>query len=233
MKLLTKILFALLLIAGASRSFAKVQDRHITGFNAISLSASFDVYITQGNTESVKVNAPASVLKDVLTEVNHGMLNLRIRNHTFNWGDLFGRDRIIVYVTVKSINRLNVSGSGDVFFKDGLSANSFELRLSGSGDVMGRLNVNTLNCGISGSGDIKLSGRANSSAVDITGSGDFSARDLITTSTMIRVSGSGDAGVNASQQIDAHISGSGDIHYTGGARRVSSSISGSGDITRF
>jgi len=154
------------------------------------------------------------------------MLNLRIRNHTFNWGDLFGRDRIIVYVTVKSINRLNVSGSGDVFFKNGLSANSFELRLSGSGDVMGRLNVNTLNCGISGSGDIKLSGRANSSAVNITGSGDFSARDLITTSTMIRVSGSGDAGVNASQQIDAHISGSGDIHYTGGARRVSSSIWG-------
>lgn len=233
MKLLIKILFALLLIAGASRTFAKVEDRHITGFNGISLSASFDVYITQGNTESVKVNAPASVLKDVLTEVNHGILNLRTRNHPFSWGNLFGDDHVVVYITVKNISSINISGSGDVVFKNGLSANHFQLRSSGSGDVAGRLNVNALDCGMNGSGDIRLSGRANTSTISITGSGDLSAGSLVTSSTLIRISGSGDATINASQRVDAHVSGSGDIRYTGGARQVSSSTSGSGDISRF
>ncbi|MGZ3820533.1 MAG: GIN domain-containing protein, partial [Mucilaginibacter sp.] len=46
------------------------------------------------------------------------------------------------------------------------------------------------------------------------------------------VTGSGDASVNASSKVDASVSGSGDIKYTGGAKNVSSSKSGSGDIER-
>jgi hypothetical protein len=87
-----------------------------------------------------------------------------------------------------------------------------------------------LESSISGSGDMRLAGRATTSTVSLVGSGDYTARNLQTSTTMIRLTGSGDAYVNASEKIDAALHGSGDIHCSGSPKNVSKSKSGSGDI---
>jgi hypothetical protein len=235
MKLLTKVLFTTALLFFINNTFAySVQDRHLSGFNAIQLSASYDVFITQGATESVKVEAPADEINRLVTEVQNGVLKIYTKSD-HSWGNwsLFGHKKMAVYITAKDINSIGISGSGDVSFKNGLSTNSLKIRVSGSGDVEGKLNVKTLEADISGSGDMKFTGRADNAAVSVSGSGDYSARDLATASTAIRVSGSGDATVNASVKIDASVAGSGDIRYTGSAKQVSISRHGSGDIHRF
>ena len=136
----------------------------------------------------------------------------------------------MIYVTVKDIKEVNLSGSGDVSFRDGLTANSLKLRISGSGDMVGKVDAKTLESSISGSGDMSLSGRADNSTVSVVGSGDYTARNLTTASTAIRLTGSGDAYVNATERIDAALHGSGDIHCSGNPKNVSKSTSGSGDI---
>jgi hypothetical protein len=235
MTTLTKVLFATV-VAFATLTFsakADTQDRHLSGFNGVSVSGSFDVYLTQGTTESVKVDAPKDVIDRIMTDVQGGVLNI-YNKRGFNWHDFtFGNKKMVVYVTVKDINRIGISGSGDVYFKEGISTNALRIHVSGSGDVIGKLNVKTLETGISGSGDVKLMGRADNSSASVSGSGDFSARDLVTISSAIHVAGSGNATVNASDRIDASVSGSGDIRYTGAAKHVSSSKSGSGDIHRM
>ncbi len=234
MKSLTKILLVSTIVFAFINTAAKasdnaVQDRHLSGFNAISVTGSFDVYISQTGTESVRVEAPGDVIDKVLTDVTNGTLNVHDRGN-FNWTWSWNSRKMAVYVTVKDINSIIITGSGDVYFKDGLSTNSLKIHISGSGDVNGKLNVKTLDTSISGSGDVKLSGRADNSNASVSGSGDFSARGLITINTAIRVGGSGDASVNASNRVDAVVSGSGDIRYTGGAKHISTSKTGSGDI---
>ncbi len=232
MKTLTKVLFATLIALAASIFMAKAdtQDRHLSGFNGLSVSGSFDVYLTQGATESVRVEAPKDVIDRIITDVQGGVLNI-YNKKGFNWHDWnFGHQKMVVYVTVKDINSIGVSGSGDVYFKEGISAGALKIRVSGSGDVTGKLTAKTLETGISGSGDVKLNGRADNTTVSVSGSGNFSGRDLVTVSTAVRVTGSGDATINASDRIDASVSGSGDISYTGSAKHVSTSKSGSGDI---
>ncbi|MES2275547.1 MAG: head GIN domain-containing protein [Bacteroidota bacterium] len=235
MKSLTKFLFAAVMLAGFNSAFAETQDRHLSGFHAISESGSFDIYITQGATESVRVEAPSDIINKIITEVSGDVLKIHEKSDHFNWGNIFngGHKKIAVYIVVKDIHAISLSGSGDAFFKEGLSADRLELKTSGSGDMLGKVNVKTLETGISGSGDIKLSGSAETSTISTNGSGDFSGRDLVTATTMVRISGSGDASVNATQKLDARVSGSGDIRYTGGAKQISSHSSGSGDIHRF
>ena len=245
MKSLTKILLVICLLTGPTYIYArshspvaieqsKIEDRHLSGFNAVSLGGSFDVYITQGSIESVKVEAPDNIQDHIITEVDGGILKIYNKNdHGFHWDDLFGNHKkIAVYVTAKDLNAISVSGSGDVFFKEGIHTNSLRLKVSGSGDMNGKVDVKNLESSISGSGDVKLSGHADNSAVSVSGSGDFEARGLVTANTIVRVSGSGDASINASNSVSASVSGSGDVRYTGGARSVSSSKSGSGDIQR-
>ncbi len=214
--------------------YSKIEDRHLSGFSAVSAGGSFDVYITQGPTESVKVEAPDNIIDQIITEVDGGVLKIYNKhNNGFHWDEMFGNHKkIAVYVTCKDLNAISVSGSGDVSFKDGIRTNSLKLKVSGSGDVSGKVDVKSLESGITGSGDVKLSGHAENSVVSVSGSGDFEARNMVTVNTSVQVSGSGDASVNASGRVNASISGSGDVRYTGGARNISSAKSGSGDIEK-
>jgi hypothetical protein len=246
MKSLTKVLLAAVVLTGANYSFggshskvkinvnsSDVQDRHLSGFNAVDVSGSIDVYIVQSAIESVKVEAPADVMGHIVTEVEGGVLKIHDKNTSgWNWGNWLGghHKKIVVYVSAKDLNSIGITGSGDIDFKGGIHTGSLKLWVTGSGDVSGRVDVKTLECRISGSGDMKLVGHAESSSLSLSGSGDFSGKELETQNTSVHVSGSGDAGVNASNSINASVSGSGDISYTGGARNVVKSKSGSGDI---
>lgn len=230
---------ACLLVSGIAYTFAapkamaqqKTEDRHLSGFHAVDVGGPFDVRLTQGTTESVKVEAPEEVMSHITTEVVDGVLKVYNKhNEMFHWGDLFHHRKILVYVTVKDINAISVSGSGDVAFPDGIHAEHLDLHVSGSGDVDGMLEVKDLVTSISGSGDVKLTGHAETSQVRVSGSGDYSARGLHTSDTSVHVSGSGDASIYASNKVDASVSGSGDIRYSGSPKNVSKSKSGSGDI---
>jgi len=239
MRSITRYFLAFLLIAGAAYTFApskanaqqKTEDRHLSGFHALDVGGPYDVTLTQGNTESVRVEAPEDIIGHVTTEVENGVLKIYDKRHNFHWGDLFGHhQKILVYVTIKDVNSIVVSGSGDVTFRNGLHADKMNLHVSGSGDVDGELEVKNLETSISGSGDVKLTGHAETSAVRVSGSGDYSARGLITVNTDVHVSGSGDAKIYASNKVDASVSGSGDISYSGHPKNVYKSKSGSGDI---
>lgn len=231
MKLLTTI-FALLLVAGVGHAYANVQNRHLSGFKGVNVGGSFDVYITQGSSESVKVDAPADIMDRVRTEVVDGVLKIYAKGG-WSWGNMFKDAKVKVYVTARDLNSIGVSGSGNTYFKDGVTSNTLQLSVSGSGDMVGRVSAKELESHISGSGTMRISGRTVNSAVSVSGSGDFYGSDLITTHTAIRVSGSGDAAINASDKIEASVSGSGSIRYNGGAKDVSSSKSGSGSISRM
>lgn len=242
MKSLTKLMLAVVLTVGSAvtavannavaiiKPAYNTEDRHLSGFSAVEVAGSFDVVITQSSTESVKVDAPADILKRIVTEVQGGVLKIYTKKGDWSWG---GDDRVIVHVSAKSINSISLAGSGDVKFDGGIKGNSLALKLSGSGDVSGKVDVTSLESSIVGSGDIKVTGRAQNSVVKVAGSGDFTGANLVTTNTTVKVVGSGDARVNASQKVDASIAGSGDVYYTGGAKSISSSTSGSGDISKF
>lgn len=232
MRTVKTLLMAAVFVATAALAKADTQDRHLTGFNAVSVSGSYDVFITQGASESVKVDAPANIIDKIITEVEGGVLKIYTKSGT-NWNWSNGNKKMIVYVSIKDINAVSLSGSGDVVFKDGLRAPSLKIKLTGSGDISGKVEVKNLESSIGGSGDITLSGRAENSAVSVVGSGDFTGENLVTTNTQVKVAGSGDAKVNASVKIDASVVGSGDVHYTGSAKNISSSKAGSGSVSRM
>lgn len=208
----------------------ETQDRKLSGFHAIASSGSFDVMLRQGNTESVKVEADADVINEILTEVRNGTLMIHSKN-THNWGNFWNNRKIMIYVVAKDLNSINLSGSGDIRIDNDFNTSNLELRLSGSGDFQGKINVKNLEAAISGSGDFRIGGKADESTVSISGSGDFDAGNLITKSTAIRVSGSGDANICASEKVEASVSGSGDVHYSGHPKSVSKVAHGSGDIS--
>jgi len=252
MKQFTKFLLAVALLAGTGYTAVNAQtavkadstemvDPHLSGFSSIKIGGPFEVHITQGAVESVKYAETPDVKGHITAEVSGGVLKIH-NTHDKWWGKTswYGEKsiwrnhkKIKVYITAKNLEAITVSGSGDLFFEEGITAEALNLKLRGSGSIVGKVDVKTLVSHISGSGGMKLSGNAGSSRVKVAGSGRFNGRSLVTTGSAVVISGSGRAEINASDKVDATVHGSGGVSYTGTAKAVSSSKSGSGEISRF
>ncbi len=161
-------------------------------------------------------------------------------------GNLIASEKI----TVENLN-LNVSGSGSLQLEFVASGN-VEADVSGSGDMdikgsctnydsdvsgSGRVKLNATikgmaDFGISGSGKIQAEGSAKEVKAGISGSGKVLAANLSTDKCAVRISGSGDVEINVKEDLDASITGSGNITYTGDPKRVNSHASGSGNIRK-
>jgi len=253
MSSLTKLLSAAALFVISNNSVAQssaeikdttyaISSRPAEGFNSIRLQGPFNVYITQGSAESLRLDAPNEILSSIVTEVNSSVLKVHNKHDYWfhaatNW---YGEKswwqthkRVSVYITVKNLRGISVSGSGTVYFNNGISADYLRLRVVGSGKMEGKVDAKTLRGRMSGSGHIKLAGNAGSSTVRISGSGNFSARDMVTLTSAVHVSGSGHAEVNATDELSAQVRGSAHVGYTGAPKTVSSSKSGSGVVSRL
>jgi len=251
MRLFIKLLLAAGLFAIGNSSFAqaqteikettyKITSRQVQGFNEIKLQGPFDVYVIQGNQGEIKLDAPDEILSRIVTEVSGGVLKIHNKHDNWGWGEnsWYGdkswwnkHKRVTVYITAKDVKRVTISGSGKIFWNDGITAGALKLRVRGSGRMEGKIGVQIVRSHISGSGRIELSGTAETSAAKISGSGNFSARNLVTSSSAVHVSGSGHAEVNANSVVDASVSGSAHVGYAGSPKKINSSKSGSGSIS--
>lgn len=200
------------------------KNLDLSTFEGIGLSINADVYVQQGNSQSVKIEAQQNIIENLKKEVKNGVWKIsfdkNVRNH----------DGVKIWITVKELTSVAVSGSGSVIGEKPFKVNGpLSLAVSGSGNIKLDSESESVDGAISGSGNLKLAGKTGKCNISISGSGDVAAFDLYTQETSVRISGSGDASVNVNENLNVSIAGSGDVYYKGNAK-VRSKISGSGDV---
>lgn len=114
-----------------------------------------------------------------------------------------------VDVSVPELEEVEVNGAGDVRIA-GLRGESLALESAGSVDIRARGSVEELSAEVSGSGDMLLGGPVAETA---------------------EVEGSGTADVTVTRELDASVSGAGNLTYAGNPIEVRRDLSGSGEIT--
>jgi hypothetical protein len=212
-----------------------VEKRSVSGFHGVSVSGNIELFLTQGEEESVAVSAANTKWRDkIITEVKNGVLYIYWKNKEDQKGiyvDL-GNKKLRAYVAVKDIDYLSASGSGGVHIEGKLNADQLKIKLSGSGSIKGDISVKDLTVGLSGSGHTNLSGTAERSSFSISGSGSISSYDLLTDFCKISSSGSGSVLVTVNKEISARTSGSGSVYVKGGALIRDIHTSGSGRLKK-
>ena len=185
---------------------AATQVRHLPAFDRVELAGSNNVFVRVGGKQSVVVRADDNLLDRVTTEVRSG--NLVIGNRP---GSFTTRGPMSVEVTVPSLQALTLSGSGNIAV-DGTRAHGLEVALPGSGTLT-------------------ASGRATRLDITVSGSGTAQFTGLIADDVRALVSGSGSIFVTATRRLDASVSGTGAILYSGNPQHVTKNVTGTGAIT--
>ena len=115
---------------------------------------------------------------------------------------------------------------------DDFDCSNIEIRNSGSGDIDIKDLVATevVDIILSGSGDIVIYGKARKGIYSLSGSGNIEADDFKVDHCEAANSGSGDIYCYVYDFLDAIISGSGDIIYSGSPDEILFDDDGSGEL---
>jgi hypothetical protein len=189
------------------------ETRNLPAFNELKLTMSADVYLSQGDHQSVQVEADKASMEYIETET-HGN-TLVVKNREGHWNNM---GHIRIYITMPEITRIDLSGSGTVESQTPIKAADLQITLSGSGNVkISSLEAPVLKAEITGSGDIFLSGKNDQAEMDatITGSGSIKADELQVGNATVHITGSGSARVFVLKQLETNITGSGSVLYKG------------------
>jgi hypothetical protein len=222
------------------------SERRQTGeFSGVVLEGSANVAVKIGQPTTVIVEGDDNLLPLITTEVKEGRLVIGNReSYTTRLG-------IHVYVTTPQLEAAVLSGSGSIQTQqiesdefeasipgsgkmaiDELSADKVQARMPGSGALhVKRLACRALTASLDGSGTIEISGSADTVEASISGSGNLELAELTAKNAAVDISGSGRAEVQATNDLDAVISGSGSVYYSGNPKSVRKEVSGSGSVS--
>ena len=232
--MLMAVLVSTVLFAQKTINDPNAEPRNLSGFHAIKISNAFDVYISQGNEDAVAISASKAEYREkIITKVENGVLIIRFDDDKKFWKGWNGdKTKLKAYISVKKLDKLDVSGACDVYFEDGISAEELYVNLSGASDLKGKIEAKKLRFVISGASDATISGNAAELSVDASGASDFKGFDMVTNYCTAEASGASSVNITVNKELNAKASGASSVRFKGEGLIRDIKTSGSSDVTR-
>ncbi len=239
--------------ARADDVIAKAYD--IKDVSELVVSGGGRVQITQGDTESLRVEAAREVMERVKVDLSGDKLSLSVRHSSggFSFFDLFKhRDDDVLYVLqLKKLHyvglsgasratfgnwvggdmKLNVSGAGAANFTN-LRVNDLFIELTGaSNSRVEMLTARKLTFELSGAAnmDVKAASQTQFLKVGASGASNFRGKLLKAAQADVDASGASNIDLQATEVLKADASGASNIRYLG-QPKLDSSASGASHI---
>lgn len=204
------------------RSPIITQSFELEDFNGVALSISGNVRIIEGQNQKVEITGREETVNEIEKTVNNGVWDIDLPNNYHK-----NYDELDIVITSNNIEKLILSGSGNITAEHTLPLST--ITISGSGSIEVGTDVSVLTSTISGSGNIDISGTADKLRYINSGSGNLNGFGLETDNTEISISGSGNTEIYVISNLDVTISGSGSVSYKG-TPVITTNITGSGEL---
>ena len=204
------------------------QTREAFNFHAIEVNYPAKVFVKQGNTESVKIEAEDNLMPNLRTEVKNGALEIFYKKTDDR--HINPTKTVIITITVKDLDEVIFASAGELTINN-LETNNLAVALNGAGNLQLKdINIKNLGVNLSGAGSMTASGTINALDLNISGFGDFKGADLHGKTAQVNISGAGSASVWMDDELDTNISGAGSVNYFG-APHVTKQINGLGSVS--
>ena len=214
----------------ASKNYVTKQIK-VSDFNQIAVSGSLDVtYTQQSGKPKVEIYTSDNIVDLLDIYVKNGKLNLGFKKNV-----KVSYNKLEIRVTSEDLNTVNVAGSGDFKFTNGLKTDQLKMNVAGSGDIT----ASNIQCSqeftanVAGSGDIECKQlKASDMDISVAGSGDLKIENALVTSVNASVAGSGTVKISGNaDKANYSVAGSGDLYASDfKVQDISASVAGSGDI---
>ncbi len=235
-----QILFSLLTLIAATAfaqdappKDANATERTLSGsFSAITVTDGIDVYLTQGQSESVAVTASdEKYMSRFKTEVESGTLKIYYDNKGINWA--FNEKRKLkVWVTFKNIDKLHVSGGATVKTSGGIDADRLDMKFTSGSHFFGKIDAKELTVDQNSGSGMTVSGHADKITVEGSSGSIFKGYDLAVDYCDAKASSGAGVHITINKELTAKANSGGGIKYKGTALIKDVNISSGGVVKR-
>ena len=189
------------------------KDVAVQPFDQLEASGIFNVVLTQGNKESLKIEAEDNLqpLFEVKNEGGKLMVDMKKDSH-FN-----SKKKMTVYITFKNLKSMDLKMVGNVTSTGNLNFGDLSLANKSVGSVDLALNAQKLDIDNKSVGNLKLSGKAENAIIRSNSVGAIKASDLLVQTMDIDNDGVGSAEVNAVKELKVKDSFLGKVRNAGSA----------------
>lgn len=192
------------------------RDVAVSSFDALKASGVYELKLSQGNKETVKIEADEN-LQEYFNVHNEGS-KLVIEWKKMENKNLKLKNKMKVYVTFKKLKELDLSTVGNVASEEQLSFDELQLNNKSVGNVDLNLTANKLDLKNTSVGHVKLSGKAQDAIVKNHGVGSLEAGNFLVQTMNIENTGVGHAEVNAEKDLKVKDSFLGKVNNKGAAQ---------------
>lgn len=195
-------------------------------FHSIKAAEGLDVYLTQGTSESIEVQADENLHDIILTEVKDGVLHI----HTDK--NIAHSSAQKVMVQFDDLEKITSTSGSDVYSTNTIKVDAIEIKSTSGSDMELELDAKTVTCKATSGSDLRLSGKTDKFYAESTSGSDIKASDLRARVCEAKATSGSDISLYSSEVLTAKATSGGDITYYGNPDKVNKSDGVSGNIRK-
>ena len=221
-----KHLFILLLTCISLSAFAQdeivndanAEKRDLTeSFNAITVSDGVDLYLTQGNDESIAVSASDNkFLERFKTEVENGTLKIYFESKGLTWLHTEKRN-LKAYVSLKTLEKLQASSGTSVLIKGVLKLSKLECFVTSGAHFSGEVNIGEMDVNQNSGSTFDITGKADNLKVEVSSGAIFKGYEFAVDFCEAKATSAGSVRIKVNKELAAKANSGGGIRYKGNA----------------
>jgi hypothetical protein len=173
------------------------KDITVKSFDELNASGVFNLQLSQGDKESVKIEADDNLMDLFIVENEGNTLKISMKkNSNFN-----SKKQMKVYVTFKNLKTMNLTMVGGTSSDEKLKFDDLKLKNQSVGSVTLNMTLQSLNLENESVGSVKLEGSADNAVVKNNSVGSINAGNFVVQKMEIDNTGVGSATVNAEKEL--------------------------------
>lgn len=203
------------------------EQRPVSNFTALEVSSAFSVELSQGDAESLSIEADENLMKFIRTEVRGGVLKIYVDE------PVNSSKGLKAILTFKSLESMDFSGAVNVKGMNSMHFDQLEVELSGATELALDLQAASLGLDVSGASKISLAGEAKNVDADCSGASKIFAENLKTSTFSFESSGASKAEIWVTDELRVSASGASSIRYKGEVKKIKVDTSGASSVEKM
>ena len=189
------------------------KDVAVKSFDELNASGIFNLQLSQGDKESVKIEAEDNLMDLFIVENEGSTLKISMKKNS----NFDSKKKMKVYVTFKNLKSMQLSMVGGTSSNDKLKFADLEMKNNSVGSVDLDMALKSLHLKNESVGTLRLTGSADNAVIKSNSVGSVQAGDFIVQTMEIENNGVGSATVNAEKELKVSDSFLGKVSNKGNA----------------
>ena len=195
-------------------------------FSGIKASTGIDVYIRQGNKNSITVKADENLHDLIKTEVTDGILNI------YTDKNIWKAKAKKVYVTLENLTLLKATSGSDVRSENLLNTNEISINATSGAAIYLEVAAESVASSATSGASLKITGTTTNHASSATSGSSIDAFELRSANAIAKATSGASIHIYASKKIEAKATSGADIAYKGSPALVNKDTSSGGSVSK-